>query len=147
MNKDFARQVTFLAQQLNCSERFLASVAHAVLADNPTIGEVDAIEQSVLAYHKLRRELADCLRFVFEAADAAEKGYAMSLHVRLKDFAKRQLLGSGAEGTLAYHILMEINSLNGVIANARMAVTNAVSNTTVPSTQGTCFSSLNFLTY
>ena len=140
MNKDFARQVTFLAQQLNCSERFLASVAHAVLSDNPTISEIDTVEQAVLAYHKLRRELADCLRFVFEAADAAEKGYAMPLHIRLKDFAKRQLLGTAAEGTLAYRIFMEINSMNEVIARARCAVTNAVSNTAVPTIQGVLLS-------
>ena len=90
----------------------------------------------MLAYYKLRRELADCLRFVFEAADAAEEAYAMSLHIRLKDFAKRQLLGAAAEGTLAYRIFMEIISLNEVFAKARCAVTNAVSNTTVPTTQG-----------
>lgn len=136
MNKDFARQVSFLAAQLNCSERFFTSVTHSVLADNPTIGDVDTVEQAVLAYHKLRRDLAECLRFLFEAADAAEKGYAKPLLVRLKDFVKRQFLGSGSQASLAYRIFSEISTLNGIIATARVAVTNAVSNTTVPTTPG-----------
>ncbi|KAI5120013.1 hypothetical protein M0805_008474 [Coniferiporia weirii] len=136
VNAEFARQVSFISQQLNCSERFLAGILHSVLSDNPTINQIEAVEQAILGYHRVRRELADCLRFVFEAADVAERGHARPVHARLNDFARRQLVGGGNGSSLAYRIFAELNNLGNVIANARMAVTNAVSNTNVPGPQG-----------
>lgn len=131
VNSEFIRQVTFISQQLNCSERFCSSLLHSVLTENPTIGQVEAAEQTILAYHRVRRDLADCLRFIFESADTAQKGYAQPVHARLNDFAKRQLIGSGGEGSLAHRLFVELDGLGGTIANASSAVTNAVSNTSL----------------
>ncbi|KAH8115108.1 nucleoporin Nup186/Nup192/Nup205 [Phellopilus nigrolimitatus] len=136
VNAEFARQVAFISQQLNCSERYCAGFLHSVLTENPTINQIEAVEQAILAFHETRRELADCLRFVFEAADAAEKADALPVHARLNDFVKRQLVGSTSEGSVAYHIFAELNNSGAAIANARAAVTNAVSNTNVPGPQG-----------
>lgn len=142
VNAEFARQVAFLAQQLNCSERFLAGVLHTVLTDNPTIGQVQAVELVVIEYHRIRRDLADCLSFIFEAAVVAQKGYGPAVHGRVNEFAKRQLVGGGADGSLAYRVFAELERLGTAIADARRAVTNAVSNTNIPGSQGELNSSI-----
>ena len=131
VNSEFAQQVKFISQQLNCSERFCSGLLHAVLAENPTIGQIEATEQTILAYHRVRRELADCLRFIFEAADTAQRGYARPIHSRLNDFAQRHLLGSNGVNSLASRLFSELDGFGSVIANARVAVTNAVSNTSL----------------
>lgn len=136
VNAEFARQVAFLSQQLNCSERYLAGVLHNVLTDNPTIGQVKAVELVVIEYHNIRRNLADCLSFIFEAAVVAQKGYGPAVYGRVNEFAKRQLVGGGADGSLAYRVFAELERLSAAIADARRAVTNAVSNTNIPGFQG-----------
>ncbi|KAG6379968.1 hypothetical protein JVT61DRAFT_10536 [Boletus reticuloceps] len=38
VNADFAQQAIFLAQQLKCSEKYIASILHAIMAVNPQHG-------------------------------------------------------------------------------------------------------------
>ncbi|EJD04791.1 uncharacterized protein FOMMEDRAFT_153883 [Fomitiporia mediterranea MF3/22] len=135
VNAEFARHVAFISQQVNCSERFVAAVLHYVLSKNPTIDKVEAVEQSVLAYHQLRRELADCLRFVFETAAKAEEPVALPIHALLNDFVRRQLIETAGHGSITHRIFVEIVNLDTAIAAARIAVTNAVSTTNIPGPQ------------
>ena len=97
---------------------------------------MQAVEQAVLEYHRVRRETADCLRFIFEAADSAQRGFVVNTRIRLNEFAKRYLVDGGGEGSLAARVFTELENLGGAIADARVAVTNAVSNTRLPNTQG-----------
>lgn len=131
VNADFARQVKFIAQQLNCSERFCSGLLHRVLTESPTITEVSAVEQAILEYHRFRREVADCIRFVFEISNEALKGHAPPIFARLNEFVKRYLVGQSATRVFA-----EIVALDGAMVDARTAVTNAISDTNIPANQG-----------
>lgn len=133
VNTDFARQVKFIANQLNVSERFCAGLLHGVLSESPTSSEASAVEHAILEYHRFRRELADCLRFVFEISTAALGGHAPPIFSRVDDFVKRFLAG---KDSIATKVFAEIVVLDAAIVNARTAVVNAVSNTNVPNSQG-----------
>ena len=135
VNTEFARQVSFVSQQLNCSERFIAGILHSVLSEYPTIDQTEAVEQTVLEYHRLRRELADCLRLVFEAAEKSEGPYATPIHNLLNDYVQRHLLANGSS-SLPSHIFTELSNFDITISNARMAVTNAISKTNIPTVTG-----------
>ena len=60
-------------------------------------------------------------------------------HIRLNEFAKRYLVSGVGDGTLGSRICSELEKLGGTIGEARVAMTNAVSNTTLPGAQGTDF--------
>lgn len=135
VNSEFARQVAFISQQLNCSERFIAGILHSVLTENPTISHVEAVEHTVLTYHKLRRELADCLQLVFEAAEKTEEAFSLPVHALLNDFVKRQLVSNTREGSITSQIFTELHTFEATITNARTAVTNAITSTNIPGPQ------------
>lgn len=136
VNPEFTRQVTFLSQHLQCSERYCAGLLHSVLAHNPNFNKEQAVEQAVLEFHQTRRELADCLRFIFEASVSAQDGYASKVQARVNDFAKRHLIGTGGQNFIAYRVFTEISRLDEAIGNARVAVTNAISDTKIPTQPG-----------
>ena len=50
-NVDFAHQVLFLSQQLDCSEIYVAGLLHSVMTENPNIGSVECIEATVAEFH------------------------------------------------------------------------------------------------
>ncbi|KAL5524938.1 hypothetical protein ACEPAF_8807 [Sanghuangporus sanghuang] len=135
VNNEFARQVAFISQQVNCSERFIAGILHSVLSEHPTIDKVEAVEQTVLAYHQSRRELADCIRFIFEAVEKAESPDALPVHALLDDFVRRHLVKKGGEDSIASSIFVELSGMEKTIGNARIAVTNAISKTNIPGSQ------------
>lgn len=135
VNSEFARQVAFISQQLNCSERFIAGILHSVLTENPTISHVEAVERTVLAYHQLRRELADCLQLVFEAAEKTEEAFSLPVHALLNDFVKRQLVMNTRESSIMPKFFSELHAFETTITNARTAVTNAISSTNIPGPQ------------
>ncbi|KAG6374018.1 hypothetical protein JVT61DRAFT_4654 [Boletus reticuloceps] len=84
VNADFAQQVIFLAQQLKCSEKYIASILHTIMAVNPNMGPVNSIEATVAEFHQRRRHLVDCLRYLFEAAALAQLPDAPRLYLRLE---------------------------------------------------------------
>ena len=143
-NGDFASEVVFVSQHLNCSEKHCASLLQSVHSSNPNIGRIQAVEYAVLAHHQLRRYLADCLRFIFEAVRVGQRGVGTPFHSRLAEYAKRQLVGSGGEGSLANRLFKQIDQLGQAIVETKTAVTNAVSNTNVP-TQGVYFEFMKFI--
>lgn len=140
MNADFARQVVFLSQQLECSEKYVAALLHTVMTDNPNIGAENCLEVTVANFHQRRRHLADCLRYLFEAAEAAESGDAVPMYGRINSFALSDLVPGvpvqGGEVTLAYRIFKEIEHMDSVIARADAIRKNAGTNTIASSGQG-----------
>lgn len=133
VNANFASQVKFIAQLLDCSERHCATLLHSVLSENPTINQVEAVEQSVLAYHRVRRELTDCLQFIFQAVEVAQNGSSIPTYIRINEYAQKQLIGGDKKENLAYKIFAEMDKLGSAIVNAKVAVTNAITNTNLPS--------------
>jgi nuclear pore complex protein Nup205 len=141
VNADFARQVLFLSQQLDCSERYVAGVLHAIMSQNPNISPVSCIEAVVVEFHQRRRHLVDCLRYIFEAAELAEAGEVPRVFMRLDAFTRQHLIPAvhspaGGDVSLASTILREMENLGNTITTVQGMKQNAVTNTTAPSSQG-----------
>ena len=134
VNQDFARQALFISQQLDVSERYVASLLQHVMTENPNVPMEQCIEATVLEFHTRRRHLADCMRYVFEAAELGESGNVPPFYVRLEMFVRQQLLPPPRSGglSLAIKIFQEIHNLGNVLAKALAARQNARSNTVAP---------------
>ncbi|KAH7924355.1 hypothetical protein BV22DRAFT_1035258 [Leucogyrophana mollusca] len=140
VNTDFAQQAIFLAQQLGCSEKYIAGILHSIMTENPNIGPVNSIEAAVVEFHQRRRHLVDCLRYILEAAEVAETPDAPRLYARLDAFVRSELVPgtrvSGGEVPLAHRIMSQTENLGLAIVRAQGAKQGAPSNTTAPSSQG-----------
>lgn len=141
INADFARQVLFLSQQLDCSERYIAGILQTTMSQNPNLSAIHYIESVIVEFHQRRRHLVDCLRYIFEAAELAESADAPRIFKRLDAFTKQQLIPAirspaGGEVTLAASVFKEIETLGAVIVKVQGMRQNAVSNTVAPSDQG-----------
>ncbi|KAJ7620549.1 nucleoporin Nup186/Nup192/Nup205 [Mycena polygramma] len=138
VNADFARQAVFLSQQLETSERYIAGLLHSVTAENPNIQAVDCIELTIAQFHQRRRHLADCLDYIFEAAELADPSDTSSVFYRIGEFASKDLILPGASqaGGLAHRIVREIQNLGNAVARADAARRGARTITVPPSAQG-----------
>ncbi|KAH0834004.1 hypothetical protein J3R83DRAFT_11240 [Lanmaoa asiatica] len=140
VNADFVQQAIFLAQQLRCSEMYIASILHAIMSDNPNIGPINLIEATVVEFHQRRRHLVDCLRYLFEAAGLAQLPDAPRLCLRLEAFVRQELVpatkSAGPDASLAFRIFKEIELLAAAVAQAQTARQNAQSNTVPTSCPG-----------
>ncbi|CCM02106.1 uncharacterized protein FIBRA_04183 [Fibroporia radiculosa] len=145
VNSDFARQAIFVAQQLDCSERYIAGLLQDVMFENPNVSPERCIEATILEFHLRRRHLADCLRYIIEAADLGSTGNAPDLYIRLDMFVRQQLLPAPRSTvgglSLTLKIFQEIHNLGNVLAKAQTARQNAKSDTVLSSGQG-CTGSL-----
>ena len=138
VNEDFARQVMFLSEQLECSERYIASLLQSVMADNPNITPVNCIEVTVAQFHQRRRHIVDSLRYLLEAADVVEQSEAATFR-RLQQFVRLELIDQGSTrhgDSLSTKIFKEVERIDGQFTRALTARRNAVSNSTAPSRQG-----------
>lgn len=139
VNGDFAKQTLFISQQLECSERYAAGLLQNVMTHNPNYTPERCIEAVIMEYHTRRRELADCLGTILQAAELAETGDALPLHQRIDMFVRQQLLypgGSSGPGlSLAMKLFQEIHNVGNTLAKALVARQNAKSETVAP-TQG-----------
>ncbi|KAF7345118.1 hypothetical protein MVEN_01675900 [Mycena venus] len=149
VNADFARQVIFLSQQLETSERYIAGLLHSVTAENPNIQPVDCIELTVAEFHQRRRHLADCLGYIFEAAEAADPSDKNSIFYRISQYVDQDLIPPaasqpGGEITLAHRIVREIQNLGNLVARADAARKGARTSTIPPSAQAGATASLGY---
>ena len=139
VNGDFAKQALFISQHLECSERYAAGLLQDVMTHNPNFTPERCIEAAIMEYHTRRRELADCLGTILQAAERAETGDASPLHQRIDMFVRQQLLHpggvAGAGLSLAMKLFQEIHSVGNTLAKALTARQNAKSETVAP-TQG-----------
>ena len=139
VNNDFTAQVIYLARVLSSSERYVAGLMQYVISNNPNFSPVSILEQVILEHHRRRRDLADSIRFLLEAAEVAASPAATALHARLDLFVQQQLIppkertngvAFGEKG-LGWKVLLEIEALEQVICQAQLAKQNAGSSTTL----------------
>lgn len=99
------------------------------------------IEATILEFHTRRRHLADCMHYIFEAAELGESGNVPPFNVRLEMFVRQQLLPPPRSGglPLAIKIFQEIHNLGNTLARAQTARQNAKSATIAPSQSGYTF--------
>ncbi|KAF9463318.1 nucleoporin Nup186/Nup192/Nup205 [Collybia nuda] len=136
VNSDFTRQVIFLSQQLDCSERYIAGLLHNAMAENPNISPVQCLEATIAEFHQRRRHLVDCLLYLVEATEAAEAPDLPPTYARIANYVRVELLGTSAGDAFALKIFKQLEGLDSVIGRADLARKNASSNTTLPSGQG-----------
>lgn len=138
VNAEFARQVIFLSQQLECSERYIAGLLQKVVAENPNVGPVDSIELAISEYHQRRRHLVDSLRYIYEAT-IAEAPDATLVYSQIHRFVREELQGLGPQGvesSLSLKIIREFGALETALSKTDAARKSARSNTVAPSAQG-----------
>ncbi|KAI0695309.1 nucleoporin Nup186/Nup192/Nup205 [Cytidiella melzeri] len=81
INTDFARQVVFVSAQLDVSERHVAGLMQSIIATRPNItspqqvsGSEKLVEAAILEFHARRLQLAECLKYIVEAAALGQQG-------------------------------------------------------------------------
>lgn len=133
VNGDFARQAMFVAQQLECSERYAAGLLHTVLVRNPNVSPIDSIELTLLEYHTYRRQFVDCLRYLLQAVFLSLSDDSNPLYHQLANYVRHQLIAppSTAKEHLTAKILSHIQSLDKQLSKIQSAVQNAGSNTQI----------------
>ena len=133
-NADFARQVLFLSQQLDCSEVYIAGLLHSIMAENPNIGAVSCVEATIVEFHQRRRYLVDCLRFLLAEASQPDSPNSARIHGRITEFVERELVPGyaipGGRVSLAQEILDQIEALGTTISKVHNDKKNAGTNTT-----------------
>lgn len=138
-NSDFARQVLFIAQHLDCSEKHVASVLDSVMRSNTNLPPVEYIEATFNEYHKRRRSLVDAVQLLLTASLRGEQINASPTLQRISKFVRNELLPAvrtpGGDVSFASRILKEIEQLDKAIAKTDLALKNATSNTVAPSAQ------------
>ncbi|KAF7320904.1 Nucleoporin [Mycena chlorophos] len=140
VNADFTRQVLFLAQQLEVSERYIASLMHAITTDAPNLEPVDLLEATVSLFHQRRRELAQCLGYLLQIAEAAEASNTPSVFTKIWDFVQRDLFpvpSTPTQPSLSQRIVKELQNLGNAMAKADAARKGARTATVAPSAQAT----------
>jgi nuclear pore complex protein Nup205 len=138
INLDFARQVAFLSDQLDVSERHIAGLLHSITEENPNMSPLDCVETAIALFHRRRRDLIHCLVYILDAAAASGAANAPPMYKRVDAFARQHLFASnGATPSLALNILQAIESTGQQLAKAQAAKQAAVSQTVIPSAQGT----------
>ncbi|KAF6749589.1 nucleoporin Nup186/Nup192/Nup205 [Ephemerocybe angulata] len=138
VNSDFARQAIFLAGQLDCSEKYIASVLHSVMRRNSNLDPVQCIEETVTEFHRRRRYLVEAVELLIACALRGELIKGNATLDRLTKFTRNLLKPvetAGGTVTLATSIFKGIAQLDALIAKADAAVKNATSNTVPPSSQ------------
>ncbi|KAA1466852.1 hypothetical protein DENSPDRAFT_57546 [Dentipellis sp. KUC8613] len=132
VNAEFTNQVVALANTLNCSEHYVAVLAHDLLTENPNLNPKEVVEAVVLEHHRRRRDLVDCLRFLIEAAEYADSPLALPLHKKLGAFVETYFVPEMENDKgLAARILSAVQGMEQVITQAQTAKQNAQSNTVI----------------
>ncbi|KAJ7058139.1 nucleoporin Nup186/Nup192/Nup205 [Mycena amicta] len=148
VNVDFTRQVVFLSQQLEVSERYIASLLHAITTETPNIQPVDSLEATVSLFHQRRRELAQCLGYLLQIAEAAEASNTPSVFTKIWDFVQKDLFPTPRttnQASLSQRIVSELQNLGNAMVKADAARKNARTITVPPSAQaGTAPPSLGY---
>ncbi|KZT24940.1 hypothetical protein NEOLEDRAFT_1178711 [Neolentinus lepideus HHB14362 ss-1] len=136
INPDFARQVTFLSEQLDCSERYCAGVMHSVVTENPNLNPVAAVEKAIVRHHQRRRDLAECLRLIFEACEVSQTHDPPQVFRAIAELTMGYLIpptDSAKTGPgLAIKIFNEIDKLANELVKTQNAKLNAKSETVIP---------------
>jgi nuclear pore complex protein Nup205 len=140
INIEFARQVLFLSQQLECSERYTATLLDEVMKENPNIDAIISLELTVELFHLRRRHLVDSLRYLVDATEAADSIKDNKTYARLARYFITELIpassSQGGSFTLVTRIWKQIEHLDALISRADNARRGAASNTVAPTGPG-----------
>lgn len=137
INPEFAKQVLFLSQHFECSERYIATLLDEVVKEHPGIDSVTSIELTVELFHLRRRHLVDSLRCLVDATKAVDSSINNQVYVRLTRYFVTELLpASSGSLTLVKRIWKQIEQLNVLVAQADSSRRGAATNTVVPVGQG-----------
>lgn len=148
VNADFAKQAVFVAQQLECSERYAAGLLHTVLVHNPNVSPIDSIEYTLLEYHTYQRQFVDCLRYLFQAVYLSLIDDSNPLYHQLASYVRQQLIPTPTTAkTLTAKILAHVQSLDQELSKIQTAVQNAGSNTQINNGMNARTRSVNHGTY
>lgn len=132
INSDFIKQSTFLSQQLECSERYTASLLLHVHRQNPNLEVAATIEACVAEHHLRRRYLADCLKLLFEAANMKDEGDTTDVYLQIDTYLKTDVLPGLGGVSFPQRIFIEMEMLELTLQKANAARQNAKSSTTGP---------------
>ncbi len=137
INADFANQVNFISQQLNCSERIVSGLLLDVVAENPNLTAPRYVDMVLLEYHLRRRQLTDCLRLIFEAVNLddpnANPTVSRMLHYAMIDLNAAP--ASPSQSSFSSVLLREIDFLSTTLEATENARRSAQTNTVAPSAQ------------
>ncbi|KAF8525593.1 nucleoporin Nup186/Nup192/Nup205 [Hysterangium stoloniferum] len=134
LKAQLVQPILFLADQLDCSEYYIAMLFAKAERRNPNLDMVSLVEKVIKTYHNERSALLECLLQIFQVTvqPASE-----SLGVVLQKFAREVVgtmvpLESGRRGRFSEKLLLEIDGsvdnsakLSNVILNAT-STTNAL---------------------
>ncbi|KAF9048038.1 hypothetical protein BDZ89DRAFT_1058002 [Hymenopellis radicata] len=137
INADFANQVNFISQQLNCSERIVAGLLLDVVGENPNLTAPRYVDMVLLEYHLRRRQLSDCLRLIFEAVNLTDPNSNPTVS-RMLHYAMTELNAAPAspsQSSFSSVLLREIDFLSTTLEATENARRSAQTNTVAPSAQ------------
>lgn len=133
VNADFSRQAIFISQQIDCSERYAAELLHDVMSSHPNLAQDRCVEATIIEHHTRRRHVAECLKYIFEAALGSELLGAPPLYERLGLFVRDQLLiRDGHAPALTEKFMNEVDKLGETLDKVNSERQNAGSATIVP---------------
>lgn len=128
-NDEFKKETLFLAQELDCSERYCAQILDHVVRNNPNITGSGIAERALHLHHSERASLLACLRTILESASSQdfEPRLVHLLQKYSSDFINHQydLGASKGKGPLASKILVEIDTLKALITQQRASLNSA----------------------
>lgn len=123
INTDFARQVVFVSSQLDVSEYHIAGLMQSIISRHPNLasqpqqqasGSEKLVEAAILEFHAKRRQLAECLRYIVEAAVLGQQGVnefaagssagersIAGVYRQLELFVRQEILQSGQTSAAA----------------------------------------------
>ena len=131
---DFAKQAAFISQQLDVSERYVASLMTDIIKAKPNMSRDQFVEAVIIEFHLRRRELAECIRYIFEAAEVGlNTPDAPDLYTELEAYVRQRIVNVRPYAGL---LIQEIERLGDTIRAVQVARQNARSNTIAPSEQG-----------
>ncbi|KAG7087591.1 hypothetical protein E1B28_013544 [Marasmius oreades] len=143
INPEFARQVVFLSQQLECSERYIAGLLNDVMAQNPNVSAVNCVETTILEFHQRRRNLADSLRILMQVTEIGVSEDTSEFYRNVAQFVVAEIIPPERLRTsrgvipFAHRLFKEMEHLGTVLSRVDAARRNAQSNTVIPPGQGT----------
>ncbi|KAJ1300573.1 hypothetical protein OPQ81_002227 [Rhizoctonia solani] len=127
-NNDFVQVALFLAQQLECSERYAAGILDHVLSDDPVESALRAVQQ----FYASRQQVLATLQLILDSAMGMNPVEA-GVRTRLVDY----IIALASTGTLAHKILKQIDASAALMQRQLANQRNAGSTSTI----GTGFSS------
>ncbi|TCD60841.1 hypothetical protein EIP91_009419 [Steccherinum ochraceum] len=137
VNADFSRQALFISQQLDCSEQYAAELLHDVMSTHPNLAQDRCVETTIIEHHTRRRHVAECLKYVLEAARSSLNPDAPPLYERLSVFARDQLLIRQPQATpLTEKLLNEVEKIGETLNRVYAERQNAGSATVAPTQAG-----------